>query len=143
MFSVLRQEQRYVGKAGVSSFLLPGSGQFMIGEPLKGAAFMLAQAAIIGGTMAGVHYLLPAAYTALRGDPTAMRAYVRNSDRTAFLPAMGVMAGGLTLAIANSVLSSRLAASGARDKIESGKIVFKPNLLYSSAGMGMGFRFVY
>ena len=45
--------------AGFASAVLPGVGQFMIGNPLSGTGFLLLEAALVGGTIAGTYFLMP------------------------------------------------------------------------------------
>ena len=142
-FSVAMQERMYVGKAAVASFLVPGLGQFMIGKPVEGSLRLLTQIALVGGAMAGAHYLLPSDFESIRGDRSEMWDYMISGDAVKVLPAWGVMAGGMTLALVNSVFSSRGAAEEARANIEVGRVSFEPILLHSAGGMGMGFRFAY
>ena len=142
-FSVAMQERRYAGKAAVASFLVPGLGQFMIGKPVEGSLRLATQLALIGGAMAGAHYLLPSDFEAIRGDRSEMRDYMASGDAVKVLPAWGVMAGGMTLALVNSVFASRSAFDGAHANIADGKVSFEPSLLHSAGGMGMGFRFAY
>jgi len=142
-FSVVIQERMYTGRAAVASFLVPGLGQFMIGKPLEGSLRLATQLALIGGSMAGAYYLLPADFESIRGDRSEMRDYMASADAVKLLPSWGVMAGGMTLALVNAVFSSRSAADGARANIETGRVSFEPSLLHSAGGMGMGFRFAY
>jgi len=137
--SVKLQGEHFVRHAAVSSFILPGSGQFQVGKPLEGSFFLLAQAAFVGGAMAGSYYLMPADFKAAWGDRTAMHDLMFSGRFTEALPAMGVMAGGMALAFVNMSLSSRLAYRDARELVTSGKISFTPRLVGGMSGMGLGF----
>jgi hypothetical protein len=137
--SVKRQADMYVMRAGMASFALPGLGQFMTGKPLEGSLFMVAEAGIMGATMAGAWYLMPADLRTAMGSRDTMRAYMISGNMTKALPVMGVMAGGMTLSLVDAILSSRLAIAGARENIKSGAVTFEPRLMSSHSGMGMGF----
>ena len=139
--SVHLQGEHYVARAAMSSFVLPGLGQFMIGKPLDGALFLTAQLAIVAGSMAGAYYLAPSGFSATWGDRGAMRSYMASGNWYQAAPAMGVMAGGMTLAVVNAVISSRSAAAGARENVVAGRVKFEPRLMHSPMGMGMGFGF--
>ncbi|HCM28157.1 MAG TPA: hypothetical protein DIC34_16755 [Treponema sp.] len=141
--SIARQERMYIGRAAVASFFVPGLGQIMIGKPLEGSLRLVAQAALIGGTMAGAHYLLPDGFDSLLGDRSAMRDFAASGNMVELLPSWGVMAGGMTLALLNAVFSSQSAAAGARDNVDTGRVRFAPSLMYSSGRMGMGLGFWY
>jgi hypothetical protein len=137
--SVHLQGEHYVARAAMSSFVLPGLGQFMIGKPLDGALFLAAQTAIVAGSMAGAYYLAPAGLLATWGDKSAMRTYMASGNFVQALPTMGVMAGGMTLALLNAVISSWSAAAGARENVASGQVKFQPRLMHSPMGIGFGF----
>ena len=57
--SIQMQENRYVHHAAMASFLIPGAGQFMTGDTLRGAAHLAGEAVIIGGVITGLYFLLP------------------------------------------------------------------------------------
>lgn len=49
-----------------------------------------------------------------------------------------IMAGGMTLALVNSVLASRGARAGAQANLDSGKVKIEPRLSMMGGGLGMG-----
>ncbi|MEI6385080.1 MAG: hypothetical protein WCQ50_00485 [Spirochaetota bacterium] len=137
--SIKRQEGMYVMRAGMASFAIPGLGQFMTGKPLEGSLFMVTEAGIMGATMAGAWYLMPADLRLSIGSRSTMRTYMLSGNMTKALPVMGVMAGGMTLSLVDALISSNMAAAGAREDLKSGAVKFEPRLMSSHSGMGMGF----
>jgi len=141
--SIERQENMYVRHAAVASFLIPGTGQFMTGDALGGVVHLAGEAAIIGGVITGLYFLLPEDLkdgSLTREERQDLkRSYMTPDNIDEILPAMGVMAGGVLLSVFNSVLASHGAAENALENIESGSVSFKP---YVNIGrtMGLGLR---
>ncbi len=141
--SIDRQENMYVRHAAVASFLIPGAGQFMTGDTLGGVAHLAGEAAIIGGVITGLYFLLPEDLK--DGNLTKeerhdlYESYMTPNNIDEILPAMGVMAGGVLLSVFNSVMASHGAAENALENIESGVVTFKP---YVNIGrtLGLGLR---
>ena len=138
--SVEMQKSSYIYRAAMSSFTIPGIGQFKTGETLPGILHLTAQVAITGGTIAGLYFLLPEDLKQFdltkeeRHD--LFRSYMTSERIGLILPAAGVAAGGFILSTVNSVIASKSAAKSAQANIDSGKITFKP---YLTAGSMFGF----
>ncbi len=146
--SMARQRLAYVQRASMSSLFFPGAGQFMTGNTLAGALFVTGDLAVITGTLLGAYFLLPADlhieslnyYTASLGSIQASWA---NHSIQDYLPAAGVMAGGMLLKAILGHVSARLAAQEARQNIADGKMTFSPSLDFMGPGrfmMGMRMR---
>ena len=127
--SVAHQEKWYVSSAGMSSFLLPGLGQFKTGDAVGGSLQMAGHVAIVGATLYGAWSLLPSDLQNVglshskRHD--LMKSYWEN-DRAKIAPAVGVMAGGAVLSLAYSFWSASDAKAQARENLESGSVKFEP-----------------
>lgn len=141
--SIAKQENRYVFRAAVASFLIPGTGQFMTGDPLGGAAHLFGEAAIIGGVITGLYFLLPD--DLMEGDLTRderkeiCHSYMTPDRIGEILPAISIVAGGVLLSVINSVMASHGAADNALENIESGAVTFKPYLNVGKT-LGLGIR---
>jgi hypothetical protein len=141
--SVARQEDRYVGHAKFLSFVLPGTGQFMVGDTTGGILHLGAELAIIAGTVTAYRLLLPSdlqdSSLSRSERRSLMDDYWEDGDGAELLPAMGVAAAGLTLSIVNRVLASSDAGDTARTNIDSGKVVFEPKIYLTGSHFGFGF----
>lgn len=143
VISIEKQGNAYVHRAALASFLIPGTGQFMTGDPLAGAAHLAGEAAIIGGVITGLYFLLPEDLKdgSLTRDQRhdLYQSYMTHDSIGEILPAMGVVAGGVLLSVINSVMASHGAAENALENIESGAVTFKP---YINIGrtLGLGIR---
>jgi hypothetical protein len=143
ILSVQMQKNMYVRHAAKSSFIIPGLGQFMTGDPLAGTLHLVGEAAIIGGVITGLYFLLPDEL--LDGSLTKderhdlMENYHTPDNIGEILPAMGVVVGGVLLSVINSMLASHGAAENALVNIESGDVTFQP---YVNVGktIGIGLR---
>jgi hypothetical protein len=136
-----RLETFYVRGAGAASFMMPGMGQFAVEEPLAGTAFLIGHLALVGGSLVGAYFLLPAD---LRFDSTdylnapisSLRTKWTGHSLMEYLPAAGVMAGGALIDFGLRLFSSGDAAQSAQKKISAGSVD-----LEAQAGQGfMGFR---
>lgn len=141
--SIDMQEKNYVRRAAFASFLIPGAGQFMTGDPLTGAAHLAGEAAIVGGVITGLYFLLPEDLkdgSLTREERHDLyKTYMTPDNIDQILPAMGVMAGGALLSVFNSIIASHDAAENAFENIESGSVTFNPYLNTGST-LGMGLR---
>lgn len=136
--SVANQEARYVNHAGVASFLLPGTGQFLTGDYAGGALYMGAEAAIIGGTAAACWFLLP---EDLRDSSLSREERKTLKDEYSdeeLMPAMCAASAGFVLMVVNSVFSSKDAHETALSNIDSGKVRFEPKIYLSGNHFGLG-----
>jgi len=138
-WSVERQEKMYVYGAAVSSFLIPGTGQFKVGDPLGGTVSLVGQLALVGATMYGSWALLPGDLQSTSLSHEARRTLMKNywqTDPAKVAPAAGVMAGGMALALLHSVWSSKDAKTKAQANLDSDKVTFEPTVFER----GLGFR---
>ena len=157
--SISFQKMQYVKKSKISSFILPGAGQYMNDDPLSGTLFLISDIAVTAGTLIGAYYLLP---DELRFDRLN---YFRDSSATInerwenqsfmdMLPSMGVIAGGIVVSGIVRLLSATHAGKLAQKNIAEGRIQFEPKLIlpafdsseeYGSNqrgfGLGMGIGF--
>ena len=140
--SVQRQEHAYVMHAAGASMMVPGGGQFVVGETGRGIAHLTAGLAIAGGAATGAWFLLPDELTSILGDSSEVKTYFEDWQPD-LLPAAGVIAGGTLLYTINTIWSARAAARSASDQIASGDVVFEPNLAIVGAGFGLGGRIRY
>ncbi len=131
--SIAVQKSWYVRRAKMASKALPGAGQFMTGDPLGGSLFLLADAAVVTGTLIGAYRLLP---SDVRSDPHSWRS----NSFVDYLPSIGVVAGGTVAMMLLRWFSSTNAEAAARSNIESGKVSFQP-VLFPEMGMGFRLRF--
>jgi hypothetical protein len=144
--SVAKQEDRYVGRAKFLSFVVPGTGQFIVGDTGGGFIRMGTELAIIAGTATAYWLLLPDdlqdSSLSRSERRSLMRDYWEDGDGAKVLPAMAVAAAGFTLSIVNRVLASSDAGKTARSNIESGKVVFEPKVYLDRGrfGFGIGMR---
>lgn len=137
--SIERQERRYVYGSSFSSFLLPGLGQFKVGDPVGGTLNLAGHIAVVGGTMYGVWALLPSDLkkSGLSRDERhdRMSDYLHN-DPAKVAPALGVMAGGVALTLVHRFWAASDAKTQALANLESGAVTFEPALFQG----GLGFR---
>lgn len=142
--SITLQEKAYVRTAGMASYILPGAGQIKTGDYLKGAVHLGAQAAIVAGTAAALHYLAPAELLDFSGTHeerhAAMSAYMTRERIGEVLPSLGVLAGGTLLSFINSGIASHGARAKAQANIDSGKVKFEPSVMMASGFPGIGLR---
>jgi len=142
----LRFEARqavFVARTARLSFVLPGLGQFATGNPGTGTAFFVDNLALIGGTLAGAYFLLPAD---LRFDRIDYFSASRQTVRTAWeshtmremMPVMGVMMAGLVIDMHLHAFSAFDAAKDARKLVDEGKADLEPR--FGPGFMGMRYR---
>jgi hypothetical protein len=151
--SVARQKDAYVQRARAASFMVPGVGQFMGGDPVGGSLFLAGDVALFAGTVLGAYFLLPANVQFGTGAGTGAggldylgtpligikNAWEANSLMS-YLPSVGVMVGGMVLKHLFGWWSSKSAAALARQNIADGKVTFEPDLLpyWGHGGPGFG-----
>ena len=134
--SVERQERGYVMGASVSSFLLPGLGQFKVGDPLGGTLNLVGHVALVGGTLYGAWLLMPADIkNADRDQRREKFGATLFSDPAQVAPVVGIVVGGVALSIVQRFWASGDAKAQALSNLESGKVVFEPQFDH-----GFGFR---
>jgi hypothetical protein len=143
--SVASQRLAYVNRAAISSMIMPGAGQFMTGDTLGGVLFMTGNLALVAGTLAGVYFLLPAdlQFTSLdyyTAPFSTIKATYESHSMQEYLPAAGVMAGGMLARALLAHVSARLATEEARENIAKGKVTFQPRMDFRNGGFMMGMR---
>jgi hypothetical protein len=140
--SVAQQKSRYVMKAGMASFLLPGAGQLMVGDTLGGALWLTGDLLVFSGTVVGAYLALPSDVQLGLGYLTRpvgdIRALWEGRSVVDYLPSVGVMAGGMLVEAVMRHVSAHSAAREARDAVAKGRVTFKPRFGPMGAGMGMG-----
>lgn len=132
------QQAQYVRRAEISSFLLPGLGQFEVGDPLGGVLNLAGQIALIGGTFYAAWALLPADLQSRdlsRRDRNGIVGHYWATDPGKVAPSALVVAGGLTLAVIHRFWASANAGDEAKANIASGKVTFKPDLGWGFFGL--------
>jgi hypothetical protein len=152
--SIAGQKAAYVQHARMASFLLPGVGQLITGDPVGGALFLAGDAAVFAGSVLGAYYLLPANIRIGTGSGTDangmdyLNTPVANiktawgsNSALAYLPSVGVMAGGMLLRGVLGWWSSAGAVDLAKRNIADGKVTFQPELVPDGMGMMMRWRY--
>ncbi|MEI6875219.1 MAG: hypothetical protein WCL50_08835 [Spirochaetota bacterium] len=124
---IAAKKTAFVGRASMLSFMLPGSSQFATGNPGTGAAFLVANLAIIGGGLVGGYYLLPADLRFDRldylGAPIGgIKTSWESHSIKDYLPFMAVMAAGGFLDFHLRLFSAGNAAHEAKRLIDEGKV---------------------
>ena len=137
-------ERAYVSHVAAMSFMMPGAGQFATGNPGTGAAFLAAQLAVAGGTMAGAYFLLPADLRFDRldylGSPLAtLKTTWENHSVMDYLPSFGLMAAGMIVDMPLRFFSSHDAAADARAAVKAGKVTLETRI--GPGFMGWRYRF--
>jgi hypothetical protein len=141
---VASQKDDYVDSIAVESYLLPGLGQFKVGDAGAGIGFLSLDLAVAGGTLMAMYFLLPSDLRFDRLDyfrdsfSTISNAWNGHSF-TDYLPSIGVAFAGLVI----DQIVRHAASSHARDEavkaVDQGKPVFTPRI---GAGF-MGFNVRY
>lgn len=140
--SVISQELRYVYGAAISSYFLPGMGQFKVGDTAGGILHLTGQAALVAGTAWGVWALLPEdlkSGTLSHDERHARMEYYLEEDFNTIAPALGVMAGGVVLSTIHSIWAAGDAKKQAIDNVREGSVTFEPVALGLGFGLRMGF----
>jgi hypothetical protein len=144
--SVRLQAERFIAESRRVSFVHPGAGHLMNGEKTTGALLMGANVAIIAGTVVGAYFLLP---NDIRFDELNyfedsfgdIETAWKSTSFVDYLPAAGVVVGGLVVKGVLGYFAAQGAERLARERVESGAITFEP---FDAAGKpGMGFRWSY
>jgi hypothetical protein len=153
--SIPAQKAGFVARSSIASMILPGSGQFMNGDPLAGSLFLAGDLAITAGTLVAVYYLMP---EPLRFDqldylqtPKAQVKAIWEDELGEMtladsLPLAGVLAGGIILDHVLARVSAGHARVLASNRIASGEIEFtpRPELVIMAGGrLGLGMGMSY
>jgi hypothetical protein len=116
-----------VKRAEISSFLLPGLGQFEVGDPLGGTLNLAGQIALVGGAFWGSWALMPAdARDASGHDRRGAIGHAWATEPGQMAASTGVLVGGLTLAVLQRFWAADNAGKTAKANIQSGKVTFEP-----------------
>jgi hypothetical protein len=142
--SVALQARAYVTRVSMASLFFPGAGQLMTGDTLGGVLFVTGDLAVMVGAMVGTYFALPSdlqfgSINYYADKFSSIKTAWENHSFQDYLPAFGVMAGGMILKGILGHVSSRLAAQAARRNIADGKITFTPRLGFDGRGFMMGF----
>ena len=144
--SIAEQKLHYVQRVKMASFMHPGAGQFMTGDPVGGALFLAGDIIVVTGTLVGAYFLLPAdlqfnpSLNYFTSPCSQIRTTWANHSFIDLLPSMGLMAGGFFLKGIIGYFSGAAAARAALQNIADGKVTFTPNLGFMGHGFGMGMR---
>jgi len=141
--SVAAQRVQYVQRARMASMMLPGVGQFMMGDPVGGSLFLAGDLALFAGTVLGTYFLLPAnvqfgSLDYLNAPIATIKTTWEGNSLLSYLPSMGVMAGGMILQRILGHIAGANAAKDARMNIANGKVTFTPSFGFTGRGFGMG-----
>ena len=143
--SVAEQSARYVEKARAASRMFPGAGQLITGDTAGGALLLAGDVALMTGMLIGAYALLPSnvQFSSVNyfGDPVStIRSRWESNSIGDYLPAAGVMLGGMIVKAVIGHFAGEDAARRARQNIAEGKVTFTPNLEFLGRGVGMGMR---
>jgi hypothetical protein len=142
--SVAAQKDHYVNRIATESYLLPGLGQFQVGDTGAGIGFLTLDIAVVAGTLVAAYYLMPAdlRFDKLNyfGDSASTISNAWNGHSfTDYLPMIGAIAGGFVIdQIVRHVASSHARGEATR-AVDLQKVTFTPQI-----GIGfMGFDIRY
>ena len=148
--SISVQKEQYIRHATVASLVLPGAGQFMVGDVAGGSLFLAGDIAVLAGAVVGSYFLLPAnvqfgQLDYLNAPFSTIKNTWQSNSFMDYLPSLGVMAGGAAVEMLLRWLSAENAKATARSNVESGKVTFQPKLLPlfdvgPDGRVGIGFR---
>jgi hypothetical protein len=146
--SVAEQNARYVQRARWASQMFPGAGQLMTGDTVGGSLLLAGDVVLMAGMLIGAYALLPSnvQFSSLNyfGDPIGtIRSRWESNSISDYLPAAGVMLGGMIVKAVIGHFAAEDAGRRARQNIAEGKVIFTPNLEFLGRGIGMGMRMRY
>lgn len=138
--SIEFQKAGYVRRAEVASFIVPGLGQYLVGDPLGGTLNLAGQIALVGGTFYAAWALLPSdARDASGRDRRDVIGHYWTTDPLKVAPSALVMVSGLTLSLLHRFWASDAAGDTAKANIRSGKVTFEPLAGPGFFGLRAGF----
>lgn len=138
--SIEWQKAVYVRRAQVASFVVPGLGQYLVGDPLGGTLNLVGQLALVGGTFYASWALLPDdARNASGGDRRNAINHAWSSEPGRMAASTGVLVGGLTLAVLQRFWAADNAGDTAKANIAAGKVTFEPLMGPGFFGLRAGF----
>lgn len=129
----------------MASMVIPGVGQLISGDTLGGSLYLTADLAVVAGTLLGAYFLLPSNVQFNQLDYfntplTTISSTWNGNTVLQYLPAAGVMAGGMLVKMILGHFAAVGAAHDAREAISQGKVTFTPHFgpMGGGGGMGMG-----
>jgi hypothetical protein len=139
-YSLVKQQQRYIKKAELKSFLVPGWGQFSIGDKLNGFLFMGTHILLKSGTILGSYFLLPnqvrfSSINYFTAPAGSIEAAWKNLSFMDLLPALGAYGAGTLACMLIRKAAAAHAGKTARENITEGKVTFTPVL--NADGIGV------
>jgi hypothetical protein len=140
--SVAMRQEAWIRGSAISSLALPGLGQFLNRDPLGGSLYLAGSVAVAAGTLIGAYFLLPPNmqqnwFTTPIGD---IEEDFAANGAIEYLPSLGVMAAGAVLDAVLRCVSASAAARLAERRVLDGTVSFKPVLITSGKGMGLGVK---
>jgi hypothetical protein len=146
--SVADQQERYVQNVRNMSLHFPGAGQFMTGDAQDGALFLAGGVTVIAGTLIGAYLLLPSSvqFSTLdyfHDSLSTIRSRWEGNSIVDYLPACGIMLGGMILKGILGHFSAEEAVKKARQNIADGTVTFTPNLEFLGGRPEAGMRMRY
>jgi hypothetical protein len=147
--SIAVQKIHYVRKVRVASFMFPGAGQFMTGDPVGGSLYLAGDLAVVAGTIVGAYFALPSdlhfsgSLNYFTSPYNQITAAWGSHGLVDYLPSVGVLAGGFIVKAVLGHFSAVDAERRARQNIDNGTVTFTPDFDFTDHGFGMGMRFRY
>jgi hypothetical protein len=147
--SIAEQKVRYVRKAQWASFMFPGAGQFMTGDPAGGSLYLAGDFVLFAGTLVGAYFLLPsdlqfgASMNYFTDSYNHITTAWGSHSFVDYLPSLSLLAGGFILKHVLGWFSSEDAARRARENVDNGTVTFTPDFDFTEHGPWMGMRFRY
>ena len=120
----------------------------MTGDTVGGSLLLAGDVVLMAGMLIGAYALLPSnvQFSSLNyfGDPIGtIRSRWESNSISDYLPAAGVMLGGMIVKAVIGHFAAEDAGRRARQNIAEGKVIFTPNLEFLGRGIGMGMRMRY
>ncbi|MGA2479063.1 MAG: hypothetical protein ABSG63_09985 [Spirochaetia bacterium] len=147
--SIAVQKIHYVRKVRNASFMFPGAGQFMTGDPVGGSLYLAGDLAVVAGTIVGAYFALPSdlhfssSLNYFTSPYNQITAAWGSHSFVDYLPSVGVLAGGFIVKAVLGHFSAVDAARRARQNIDNGTVTFTPDFDFLDHGFGMGMKFRY
>jgi hypothetical protein len=138
--SVEMQKVGYVRRAEVASFIIPGLGQYLVGDPVGGTLDLAGQIFIVGGTFYAAWALLPTdARNAGGQERRDLIGHYWTTDPLKVAPSALILVSGLTFSVLERFWAADTAGDTARANIKSGKVTFEPMVGPGFFGLKAGF----
>ncbi|MFP4382635.1 MAG: hypothetical protein ACLFSE_01210 [Spirochaetia bacterium] len=139
-YSIVRQQKMYIKKAEMKSILIPGWGQFSMGDRWNGVLFMGVHVLLKGGTLLGSYFLLPnqvrfSSINYFTAPAESIEAAWKNLSFMDLLPALGAYGAGTMACMLLRKAAASHAGQTARQRITEGDVTFTP--VFHSDGIGI------